>query len=123
MRWYLYPLEGTSVSGGAVDLAVGPNVIDITVTAENRDTKDYRVTVTRVVATASSNAALENLALEMPTVTLDPAFDTANLPALMDGAHHFSASVSRGSVKIQVVPTLPDNSAATFTVMSSHNRR
>ena len=53
------PIMDSSVSGGAVDLIVGPNVIDITVTAEDRTTtKYYQVTVTRVAATASSNADL-----------------------------------------------------------------
>ena len=70
-------------SDGAVDLMVGPNVITIQVTAENNSTKYYQVTVTRVAATASPNADLMALVLNMPTVTLDPAFDTANLPALM----------------------------------------
>ena len=112
----------SSVSGGAVDLVVGPNEIDITVTAEDRSTtKHYQVTVTRVPATASSNAGLTALTLAMPIATLDPAFEPGNLPASMDGAHHFSASVSRGSGNIRVVPTLPENS--TVTVIVKHNRR
>ena len=116
-----YGDAATPVSGGAVDLVVGPNVINIAVTAENRteaSKKYYRVTVTRVAATASSNAALATLMLEDPIVTLDPAFDPANLPALMDGAHQFSASVSRGSGKIRVAPGLADTNA-TVIVMSS----
>ena len=111
--------QDTSVSGGAVDLTVGDNVIRIQVTAENNSTKYYQATVTRVAATASSNAALNDLILAMPTVTLDPAFDTANLPALMAGAHNFSASASRGSGSIRVVPTMADEAGATVTVTSS----
>ena len=114
--------QDTSVSGGAVDLIVDDagNVIDITVTAEDRSTmKYYRVTVTRVAATASPNADLMDLVLNLPTVTLDPAFDTANLPALMNGAHHFSASVSRGSDDIRVVPTRADADGAIVIVTSS----
>ena len=103
--------NGSPVSGGAVDLIVGGdgNEIDITVTAEDRATKKhYQVTVTRVAATASSNATLSDLMLITPIVTLDPAFDAANLPALMGGAHHFSASASRGTSSIMVVPTAAD---------------
>ena len=111
--------NGSSVSAGAVDLVVGGNDIDITVTAEDRTSmKYYQVTVIRVAATASSNADLVDLSLGMPNVTLDPAFDADNLPALMGGAHHFSASASRGSDDIRVVPTIAD-SGATVTVMSS----
>ena len=112
--------NGSSVSGGAVALivGVGGNEIDITVNAENRAAeKHYQVTVTRVVATASSNANLSDLMLQMPGVTLDPVFETDNLPALMGGAHHFSASVSRGSSDIRVLPVAHDT--ATVTVMSS----
>ena len=87
-------------------------------TAENRiPRKYYRITVTRVAATASSNANLSDLTLQMPGVTLDPVFETDGLPALMGGAHHFSASVSRGSSVIRVLPVADDT--ATVTVTSS----
>ena len=36
--------------------------------------------------------------------SLTPAFETDSLPALTDGAHHFTASVSRGTDMILVVP-------------------
>ena len=115
--------QDSSVSEGAVDLIVGENVITIAVTAEDRgDPKNYRVTVTRVAATASSNAALSGLSLETDAdndvdPSLNPAFEAASLPALTDGAHHFTASVSRGTDVINVAPDAADDDAV-ITVMS-----
>ena len=107
----------SSVSDGAVDLVVddgvettNENVITIAVTAEDRGgPKFYQVTVTRARASASSNAALSGLTLETEIEddvhpSLTPAFETDSLPALTDGAHHFTASVSRGTDMILVVP-------------------
>ena len=116
--------QDSSVSEGEVDLVVGANVIAIEVTAENRTTqKFYQITVTRVAAAASSNAALSDLSLATEAAddtdpSLNPAFDTASLPALTGGAHHFSASVSRGTSEIRVIPVKAD-SDATITVMSN----
>ena len=109
----------SSVSDGAVDLVVDDNVITIAVTAEDRGgPKFYQVTVTRAPASASSNAALSGLTLETEIAddvhpSLTPAFETDSLPALTDGAHHFTASVSRGTGEILVVPV-----AGTDTVIN-----
>ena len=116
--------QDSSVSDGAVDLIVGDNVITIGVTAEDRgDPRVYQVTVTRVAASASSNAALSQLTLHLGTdVTvlrsLNPAFDTTNLPALVDGAHHFTASVPRGTGMVRVTPVVAPDSGADANVMS-----
>ena len=113
------------MSEGAVDLIVGDNVITIAVTAEDRgDPKVYQVTVTRVAASASSNAALSGLSLATAATddvdpSLNPAFDATALPALTDGAHHFAASVSRGTDVIQVIPVAADTTGAVITVMSN----
>ena len=105
-------VQDSSVSEGVVDLVtnVGGNIIMIEVTAEDRgDPKVYQVTVTRAPASASSNAALIGLTLDtgiadIVNPSLTPAFETDSLPALTDGAHHFTASVSRGTAMIQVIP-------------------
>ena len=114
--------QDSSVSEGAVDLIVGDNVITIAVTAEDRGAaKVYQVTVTRVAASASSNAALGGLTLTTGAVvdpSLNPAFDAASLPALTGGAHHFTASVSRGTDMVQVIPVAGDVDGAVVNVMS-----
>ena len=120
----------SSVSGGAVDLVVGPdgNVITIAVTAEDRGpAKVYQVTVTRVPASASSNAALDSLTLETAPIddvdpSLTPAFEASSLPALTNGAHHFTASVARGTGSIMVVPMPADAIGASVIVMFDMER-
>ena len=55
------------ISDGAVDLVVGPNEIDITVTAEDRlpaSMKHYQVIVTRAGSGASTNATLGTLTVD-----------------------------------------------------------
>ena len=117
--------QDSSVSEGAVDLFVGDNVITIMVTAQDRGVaRVYQVTVTRVAASASSNAALSGLTLETEAEndvdpSLTPAFEAASLPALTDGAHHFTASVSRGTGVIRVVPVAADDANAVINVMSN----
>ena len=74
-----------------------------------------------MAASASSNAALSGLTLHLGTDlavlrSLNPAFETANLPALVDGAHHFTASVPRGTGMVRVTPE--PASGAVANVMS-----
>ena len=121
--------SGSSMNERVVDLVVddgvdttAENVITIAVTAEDRGApKHYQVTVTRVAASASSNAALTDLTLSTTAEvnpSLTPAFDTASLPALTDGAHHFTASVARSTDMIQVDPEAADD-GANINVMSN----
>ena len=80
---------------GAINLAVGPNVISVEVTAQDGVTiKTYNVTVTRL----SANADLASL---VPSSgTLSPAFDGATIS--------YTLSVPYGVTGLRVTPTVAD---------------
>ncbi|MDQ0896596.1 cadherin-like beta sandwich domain-containing protein [Paenibacillus sp. V4I7] len=89
------------VSGEAssdIQLNVGENRIDIVVTAEDHSTKTYQLTVTRLL---SNNANLSSLTISEGT--LSPVFG-ANVTA-------YTTSVSNGTSKITVTPTVADSRA------------
>ena len=86
-------LGETAVTDGEVTLAVGENVITVTVTAEDGSTKTYTVTVTR--AAASTDATLSNL--ELSGVTLSPAFTSAGVT--------YTGSAAYDVISTTVTPT------------------
>jgi uncharacterized delta-60 repeat protein len=96
-----------TVNGGSpatpVPLNLGPNVINILVTAQDgTSTKNYTVTLTRV---PSTNANLASLALT--SGSLSPAFSSGTL--------NYSVSVPGSTSSITITPTLTD-ATATITV-------
>ena len=96
-------VNGMSVPSGTpsgpINLNVGPNIINVVVTAQDSTTmKTYTVTVTRA---GTSNANLSNLVLS--SGTLNPSFD----PAVTS----YTASVSNSSTSITVTPTVQDSNA------------
>ena len=97
-----------ATSGGATSpfaLAVGANVVQVRVTAEDGSTKTYAITVTRA---ASTNAGLSALAIS--TGTLAPAFSVNTLA--------YTVSVANTVTDLTVTPTLAQN-VATLSVNSS----
>ena len=87
------PADADEATDGVheVNLNVGENLITVTVTAEDKSTQIYTVTVTRAAADAV-DATLSVLTLTDPPITLDPAFVdgttmtayTASVPAAVD---------------------------------------
>lgn len=96
----------TSGSPANVTLSVGPNPINVVVTAQDGTTKTYTVTVTR--AAASTNADLSNLTLS--TGTLSPAF--------APGTTSYTAYLPYGTSMLNITPTTADANA-TLTVNGS----
>ena len=90
-----------------VDLAVGANVIDVVVTAEDNLTMiTYKVTVTREAKPISTDATLANLVLSQGT--LNPTFSSAH--------ETYAASVANGVESITVTPTL-NSDAASYAIL------
>jgi hypothetical protein len=102
---------GAAVAGNVTDktVAVGVTPIEVTVTAENGNTKTYRISITRL----SDDAALQNI--QVSAGTLAPAFNAAvteyvlNIGAetasvtISGVANHAAASVS-GNVTDKILP-------------------
>jgi len=83
---------------GAINLAVGPNVISTVVTAQDATTtKTYNVTVTRL----SANADLSALATSAGSIS--PTFDSATTS--------YTLTVPYGVTGLQTTPTVADNTA------------
>ena len=96
-------VNGVSVPSGSpsgpISLNVGPNPINVVVTAQDGTTmKTYTVTVTRA---ASSNANLSNLSLS--SGALNPAFDP--------NTTSYTAGVSNSTTSITVTPTVQQPNA------------
>ena len=71
---YAVQLDGQVDADGTVGLAVGENVINVVVTAEDGETtRTYTVTVTRAAVPLSTDATLRSLALSGVTLAFDPA--------------------------------------------------
>lgn len=98
-----------TINGGAdttVALAVGENLIEVAVTAEDgATTETYNVTVTRAAPPAVDDASLA--ALSLSSGALSPTFDPATLA--------YSAGVGNSVAAVTVAAT-PANPAATITV-------
>ena len=89
-----------------IDLAVGANVIEVVVTAEDTSTMiTYKVTVTRDVKPVETDATLDNLVLSEGT--LNPTFSSTH--------ETYTASVANGVESITVTPTL-NSSAASYEI-------
>ena len=109
-------VNGTMVASGspsaAIALAVGANVITVRVTAENGDTQDYTVTVTR----QSGNADLSALVASAATSEAATYLPQTLTPATFDAATtSYTATVGNAMTHAKVTPTV-DHSAATVTV-------
>jgi gliding motility-associated-like protein len=95
-------VNGTAVASGTasgnIALVVGPNVIDVVVTAEDGTQKPYKVTVTRA---ESPDATLANLTLSSGTLT--PAFTSATTS--------YTASVGNLITSVSVTPTVNEPNA------------
>ena len=106
-----------------VDLAEGANVITVTVTAENTDTQDYVVTVTREAAPLSSDATLSSLeffagstATGTP-LTLTPPFDATSG---QDAASvEYAATVPNATTQVTIEWIATEAPAATATDIAS----
>nr|WP_294942880.1 cadherin-like beta sandwich domain-containing protein [uncultured Mucilaginibacter sp.] len=88
----------SGTASGALPLVVGPNTINVLVTAEDGTPKLYTVTVTRA---QSPDATLANLALSDGTLT--PAFSSATIT--------YSASVVNSVTGIAVTPSVNEPNA------------
>ncbi|MCX7571876.1 cadherin-like beta sandwich domain-containing protein [Tumebacillus sp. DT12] len=100
-------INGTPVSDGAsktiTPLAVGPNTVTVVVTAENGDSDQYEITVTRE---KSDNADLS--ALSVSNGPLNPGFDP-------DTLSYDAADVANEVTSVSITPTVADDQA-TVTV-------
>ncbi|WP_295794209.1 cadherin-like beta sandwich domain-containing protein [Mucilaginibacter sp.] len=100
-------VNGVTVASGAasaaIPLAVGTNVVNTVVTAQDGITKNtYSITVTRLSLT---NANLSNFSISTGTLT----------PAFAAGTTNYTTSVPNTTTQITVTPTASDPSA-TITV-------
>ncbi len=104
-------VNGTVVASGspsgAIALAVGDNVITVRVTAENGDTQDYTVTITRQSANANLSALSASSATSESATysrqTLAPAFDV--------GTTAYTVRVDFDLTHAKVTPTVADTDA------------
>jgi hypothetical protein len=102
-------VNGTPVTSGtpsgAITLAVGPNTINVAITAQDTTTvKTYSIVVTRA-APLSSDATLSNLAISSGTLT----------PAFASGTTGYTDSVGNAVSSVTVTPTV-NQANATVTV-------
>ncbi|MBB6634695.1 cadherin-like beta sandwich domain-containing protein [Cohnella thailandensis] len=98
-------IDGEAVTSGssrAVPLIVGPNEVEIVVTAQDGTKKIYTVTVTRA---ESNNADLNGL--EPDVGTLSPTFDPAKT--------EYAVSIGNSVSSIELTATVADNTA-TLTI-------
>ena len=104
-----FEIDGSPAANGVpetVALAVGPNVIEVIVTAEDGvATETYTVTVTRAAPPAVDDATLT--ALSLSSGMLSPTFD----PATLD----YTSSVANGVGSVVVTAT-PTNPASTVEI-------
>ncbi|TFF37117.1 cadherin-like beta sandwich domain-containing protein [Mucilaginibacter psychrotolerans] len=91
-------LVASGSASGGIALAVGPNVITATVTAEDGTQKSYTVTVTRA---KSPNADLADLTLSSGTLS----------PAFASGTVTYNASVGNLVTSVAVTPTVAEPNA------------
>ena len=104
-------VNGTVVTSGSpsgpIALAVGDNVITVRVTAENGDTQDYTVTITRQSANANLSALSASSATSESATysrqTLAPAFDV--------GTTAYTVRVDFDLTHAKVTPTVADTDA------------
>jgi len=90
----------SGTASGAINLAVGPNTVNVVVKAsDGATTKTYTITVTRA---PSSNAGLANIALSLGT--LSPDFATTTTA--------YTASVANATTSITLTPTTADPTAS-----------
>ncbi|TJY42782.1 hypothetical protein E5161_08040 [Cohnella pontilimi] len=90
----------SSGSPASIPLSVGPNPIDVLVTAQDGTTqKTYTVIVTRA---ASTNADLSNLTLSAGTLS----------PVFASGTTSYTASVANSVGTIAITPTVADSTAS-----------
>ena len=87
--------------GQATSLATGANDFTITVTAADKSTKVYSLTVTRASSTASSDATLSALAVAGHNLT--PAFSSATTS--------YAVSVDNGTTQASITATRNDSGA------------
>ena len=105
-------LNGVVDEDGIVPLAVGRNVIEVVVTAQDGETwQNYTVTVTRAV---SGDASLSGLSLS--GVTLSPAFAAGTTAYAASVAHDVtqttvSATASDGNASVVITPEDADGVA------------
>ena len=85
-----------------IPLNVGPNTINVLVTAQDGSTTTYTITVTRV---PSADATLSNLTISSGTL----------LPVFLSGVTNYAAGVSNATATITITPTATDLNA-TVTV-------
>ena len=93
---------------------VGPNAIDIIVTAEDRTTrKTYTVVVTRASASASTDATLSGLSISEGT--MNPSFDS--------NTEAYTAEVAHSVSSVTVTPTAKDSNATITVAGTTVNSR
>ncbi len=78
---------------GSLALNVGPNTVDVLVTAQDGTTKTYTTTVTRTAV--ATDATLSALALSVGTLS----------PSFASGTIAYNASVGNGTAAVTVTPT------------------
>lgn len=89
----------SGISSGAINLAVGANVISTTVTAQNGSAYTYTVTVTRA---ASTDASLSSLAISNGTLS----------PGFVSSTTSYTVNVDNSVSSITLLPTTNQSNAA-----------
>ena len=109
-------VNGTMVASGspsaAIALAVGANEITVRVTAENGNTQNYIVTITR----QSSNADLSALSASAATSEAATYSPQTLTPAFAAGTTAYRATVGNAMTHAKVTPTVADTNKATVQV-------
>ena len=98
---------------GAIALSQGDNAITVRVTAEDRTTKDYTVTITR----QSANADLSDLTASSATGLADTYNSLTLTPSTFSAATtSYTATVANAQTHAKLTPTVDDTDHATVTV-------
>ena len=109
-------VDGNVVTSGsesvAIALSQGDNVITVRVTAEDRTTKDYTVTITR----QSANANLSGLTANSATGLADTYNSLTLTPAFSANTTNYTATAANDQTHAKLTPTVDDTGKATVTV-------